>query len=280
MTLGEAADVKADLAIAATVKHAPTTQFLQEAAVSGLAGRELTLLKALLKEEEPQGALRPFVGALARCVFASRNSERVSQLLRLVVSSSYREALVEGILQTSSTTAKKPVKFKAEPEALAKLDESSRKKILPLITWPGKPGARPEPPVVPLTAAQQSRYEMGKTLFSGVCAACHQPHGMGLDGVAPPLVDSEWVLGTEQRLVRIVLHGLTGPISVKGKTYRLDMPPLGVFTDEQVASILTYIRREWEHTAGPVEPETVKAIRAASSGQHESWLPENLLKIK
>ena len=279
LSLGEAVDPKADIAIADVVKHAPNTKFIQDAAISSLAGRELTVLEALAKEELDTN-MRQFVSALARCVFASRHSEKVDRLLGIAVSSPYRDAVIEGISQTSSITAKKPVKFKSEPAVLAILDEATRKKVTALLMWPGKPGAKPEPPVVPLTVAQQARFEMGKTLFTGVCAACHQPHGMGLEGVAPPLVDSEWVLGSEQRIVRIVLHGLTGPISVKGRSYRLDMPPLGVFTDEQVASILTYIRREWEHTAAPVEPETVQAIRAATSDQHESWLPENLLKIK
>jgi mono/diheme cytochrome c family protein len=97
--------------------------------------------------------------------------------------------------------------------------------------------------------------------------------------LAPPLVDSEWVLGSEQRLTRIILHGLSGPIKVEGRTYSLDMPALGVFNDEQVAAILTYIRREWEHTADPVEPATVKAVRAANSARTEGWRQEELLKI-
>ena len=87
------------------------------------------------------------------------------------------------------------------------------------------------------------------------------------------------MLGPEQRLVRIVLHGLTGPLSVKGRTYRLDMPALSVFNDDQVASILTYIRREWEHNAAPVDPETVKAIRTATADRHEAWLGEQLIKV-
>jgi len=285
LTLGEASDQGADRAMAMLVKQAPGNLFIQDAALSGLAGRELDLLEHLLGDSGWQKSAAhtdKFLGALARCVFASRNSEQVDHLLALIVSSSRSASLIDGILQTASTTARKPVKFKREPSALAQLSmlaDSRAAKITTLMTWPGKPGAKPEPPVAPLTTAQVARFNMGKVLFGGVCAACHQPHGLGLEGVAPPLVDSEWVLGSEQRLARIVLHGLTGPLSVKGRSYRLDMPGLGVFNDEQVAAILTYIRREWEHTAAPVEPETVKAIRSAASDRHEAWLPENLLKI-
>ena len=289
LTLGEAADLKADLMMATLVKNAPDILFLRDAALSGLAGRELTLLEALVKDaawQSADAAAGKFLGSLARGALMSRKSGQVDRLLSLVAAlppkCAVQGALLDGMLVDASALERKPVKFLKEPVAWAAftaVDDARVAKAKALVTWPGKPGAKPEPPLVPLTAQQQARHEMGKVLFSGVCAGCHQPHGFGLDGVAPPLVDSEWVLGSEQRLVRLVLHGLSGPISVKGRSYRLDMPAMGVFTDDQVSGILTYIRREWEHTGAPVEPETVKAIRAATADRHEGWLPEDLLKI-
>ena len=79
--------------------------------------------------------------------------------------------------------------------------------------------------------------------------------------------------------MRIVLHGLHGPISVKGKPFQLDMPALGVFDDDQIAVILTFIRREWGHTANPVEPELVKTIRAETEKREEAWTEAELLKV-
>ena len=93
-----------------------------------------------------------------------------------------------------------------------------------------------------------------------------------MDGLAPPLVDSEWVLGSEQRLVRIVLHGLPGPLKVNGRSWHLDMPSMGMFDDEQIAGILTYIRREWDHGGAPVQPATVKKIRAETAKRQEAWI--------
>jgi mono/diheme cytochrome c family protein len=92
-------------------------------------------------------------------------------------------------------------------------------------------------------------------------------------------VESEWVLGSEQRLIRIVLHGVTGAIEVRGAKYRLDMPALGILDDDQVAEVLTYIRREWDHPAAPVAPATVKLIRAQESSRVDSWRVRDLLKI-
>ena len=153
------------------------------------------------------------------------------------------------------------------------------KKIADLLTWPGKPGAEPEIAVKPLTPEEQKRFDQGKELYLISCGACHQPHGQGQEGLAPPLVDAEWVVGSPQRLVRIVLHGLHGPINVKGKPFQLDMPALGVFDDDQIAAILTFVRREWGHTANPVEPELVKTIRAETEKREEAWTEPELLKI-
>lgn len=276
LTLGEAADKDADLAIAKLVQQAPENIFLLDAALSSVGGRELALLERLTEDPSSNGK---FISALARCVFVSRNSDEIERMLALAASSPKAPSMLEGILSAASMMARKPVKFKSEPDALKQIKDPRLAKLTMLMAWPGKPGMKPEPPLVPLTAAQQTRFETGRMLFNGVCAACHQPHGRGLEGVAPPLVDSEWVLGPEQRLVRIVLHGLTGPLSVNGRSYRLDMPALGAFNDEQVSGILTYIRRSWEHTAAPVEPETVKAIRAATAGRHEAWIGEQLREI-
>ncbi len=93
-------------------------------------------------------------------------------------------------------------------------------------------------------------------------------------------MDSEWVLGPDRVLARIALQGAHGKINVKGRDYSMDMPAFGgTFSDEQLASILTYIRRSWEHTASPVEPVTVKKIRAETAKHEEAWTEAELLKV-
>ncbi|MBT7535289.1 MAG: cytochrome c, partial [Verrucomicrobia bacterium] len=109
---------------------------------------------------------------------------------------------------------------------------------------------------------------------------CHQPHGLGQDGLAPPLKDSDWSTGSKERMIRIVLHGLQGPIEVHGKKWELIMPGLSVFDDEQIASIMTYVRREWGHTASPVDPSEVRSIRTQYPGREDMWTVKDLLKIQ
>ncbi|MBX7208610.1 MAG: HEAT repeat domain-containing protein [Verrucomicrobiaceae bacterium] len=289
LTLGEAADPQADQAITELVRMAPDTTYLRDAALSSLAGRELAVVRELLLDSRWTSAgahCTGFLRSLARCIFVSRRADDIDALIALASAqpgtAANAQALFNGMTDTGAVTTKFPVKFKAEPASVASLQKQDAKRaaaLTALMTWPGKPGALPEPPVVPLTAAQQARFDLGKTLFTSICAACHQLNGRGATGLAPPLVDSEWVLGSEQRLTRIMLHGLSGPISVQGLSYNLEMPAFGAFNDEQTAAILTYIRREWGHTAAPVEAATVKAIRDATSDRFESWLSEQLLKI-
>ncbi|MBI5775710.1 MAG: c-type cytochrome [Verrucomicrobia bacterium] len=294
LTLGQARDAKADAAMANLVRaHATGNKFLADAVVTGLFGRELELLETLSASKAwSQSAtnMDKFLGALARCVFAERKAERVERLLTLIAHQPKTQAkrqlaLLDGAMSAAAAT-RKPVKFAEEPPVLAELKKlggglvkTRVAKLDSSLVWPGKPGVPPEPVIPSLTAAQQARYDLGKELFTATCAACHQTHGLGLEGLAPPLADSEWVLGSEQRLIRIVLHGVSGPLKVKGASYSLDMPAMGVFDDEQTAAILTYIRREWENGAPPVEPTTVKQIRGAHASRTDAWRQEELLKV-
>jgi mono/diheme cytochrome c family protein len=148
------------------------------------------------------------------------------------------------------------------------------------MSWPNKPGDT-TPPLKPLTAAEQARYEEGRVLFSQICAQCHQPSGLGQEGLAPPLVDSEWVLGSHERLSRIVLNGVHGPIQIGKKTVELEMPGLGSLDDGQISSVLTYIRREWGHESSPIEPQEVAEVRKETAKRGElQWTMEELLAIK
>jgi mono/diheme cytochrome c family protein len=101
-----------------------------------------------------------------------------------------------------------------------------------------------------------------------------------MEGLAPPLVDSEWVLGPPDRLARIVLHGVTGPISVNGAVYKMEMPGLPTLSDEEIAGVLTYVRREWEHGADPIDEKMIAAVRKATKDRADLWTEKELLNAK
>jgi len=129
-----------------------------------------------------------------------------------------------------------------------------------------------------------ARMEAGKTVYMTVCFACHQPTGMGLPNMFPPLAQSDWVnVAKPDRMIRMVLHGFTGPITLNGKPFNTPaplMPPQGAaLTDQQIADVLTFVRASFGNTASAVSPDEVKAIREAEKARTAMWTEAELQKI-
>jgi len=117
----------------------------------------------------------------------------------------------------------------------------------------------------------------GQAVFESRCAACHQANGQGLPGAFPPLAGSEYVLGEEERVVRIVLHGLQGAVTVKGQTFNGAMPAWAdVMSDAEIAAVLTYIRSSWGNSAEAIAVEKVAQARAATAGRTTPWTAAEL----
>ncbi len=122
----------------------------------------------------------------------------------------------------------------------------------------------------------------GRKLYTQNCAACHQASGLGSAGQFPPLAGSDWVK-TEgaNRIIRLVLHGIQGPIKVNGLDYNNAMVPWkDVMSDQQVASVVSYVRRnkDWSHNFSGATAEQVKKIRDADKSRTAPWTAEELLK--
>ncbi len=116
---------------------------------------------------------------------------------------------------------------------------------------------------------------LGQRLYQTYCQTCHQADGLGRPGVYPPLRGTEWVTGDEGRLIRLVLHGVQGPMTIGGVTYNNLMPPQRFLSDDQIAAVLTFVRAEYGGGASAITPEAVAAVRAAST-QREPWLADTL----
>ena len=125
-----------------------------------------------------------------------------------------------------------------------------------------------------LKGDELASYNRGKALFAGeaVCFSCHGPDGSGVTALGPPLDGSEWVTGKPETLINIMLHGMTGPVTVAGQKYTptADMPSLGMnpmFTDQKIADVATYVRNEWSNKAPAVTPALVKKQREATKSR-------------
>lgn len=302
LTMGQLFEAQAEETIAKIVKAHTGNPVMRDAVLSGLGGRELELLRRLVADKEwatRSSDREQFLGALARCVTLQGRGERVNQLLGLIGAPAtpgwQQVAMLSGMPATPIAAKKgspaprvKTIRLPGEPPALAALakskDNSVRQalaKLDAILVWPGKAGVPPETPVRPLTAEEQARFANGRALYELSCAACHQPHGLGQEGVAPPLVDSEWVAGKSERLARIILQGVRGPLTVLGKKYDLEMPGLaGTFDDEQIAALVTFIRREWDHIYDPVDRGFIAKIRQETAKREDAWSEAELLKVK
>ncbi len=168
------------------------------------------------------------------------------------------------------------VRLSREPTSLAALaknpDELGPRAaaIMARVEWPGKPGAAA--PIPPLSATEQTRFNAGQEVYRNICQSCHQPDGRGQEKLAPSLVGSPLALAPAEVPVRILMNGKEGPIGL--------MPPVGsVLSDEQVAGVLTYIRREWGQDGSPVDPALVTSVRALTSTRTRPWTNAELQEI-
>jgi mono/diheme cytochrome c family protein/glucose/arabinose dehydrogenase len=164
------------------------------------------------------------------------------------------------------------LRLNREPTSLTGLGDSDALSsrvmaVLTRVSWPGKAGDAAAVP--PLTAEEQQRYDAGREVYRNICQACHQVDGRGQEKLAPSLIESDLALAPAEVPVRILLNGKEGTTGL--------MPPVGgALTDEQVASVLTYVRREWGNAGQPVDPAMVTALRALTSGRTRPWTDAEL----
>jgi mono/diheme cytochrome c family protein len=121
----------------------------------------------------------------------------------------------------------------------------------------------------------------GEALYTQRCSSCHQANGEGLAGVYPPLSGSEYATAANVGVpIRVLIHGIQGPITVKGAQFNSLMPAYGlgiVMSDAEVASVLTYVRSSWGNSASAVTAADVARVREESKG-HTGAITAELLK--
>jgi mono/diheme cytochrome c family protein/glucose/arabinose dehydrogenase len=149
------------------------------------------------------------------------------------------------------------------------------------LTFGGNPAARDF--VTKIGGAAPGLIHPGKPVYDALCLTCHQPNALGLPGVYPPLAGSEWVTGDSATLVKMLLHGLSGPITVKGDIFGsgnpIPMPPSGL-NDQQIADVLSYVRTTFGNTAPAIPAEEVRTLREKHKDRTGLWTVEELAPKK
>ena len=136
-----------------------------------------------------------------------------------------------------------------------------------------------------LSPEDQKLYELGAVVYQrhSHCGTCHLSNGQGNGIVYPSLVSSPWVNGSEDRLIKMAMHGMWGKITVHGKTYdpARGVPPMTAFRnllkDDELAAVLTFVRNSWGNNASTISADTVKRIREETIGRTTFWTPDDLL---
>jgi mono/diheme cytochrome c family protein/glucose/arabinose dehydrogenase len=297
-TLGELpADAKVE-ALANLLGKYGDDPITVDIAVSGLGGQERQMLTALLgRPSPPEDAIAMLAGAATR----ARDPATVQSLFALINEANrptpVRLAVIKGITLGLTGPGRGPgnavaggragggvpgvtvrrqatnlYELTSTPSELVRMSEGSgagsdeAKTLIALLSWPGKP---PPPAAPPLTAEEQKLFELGKGHYESTCAACHGPEGQGVDRVGAKLAGSAVVNSQNDAVTRVLINGKEGPVGL--------MPPLGAgMSDEDLAGVLTYIRRSFGNIATPIVPAAVKETRQAYSHRATPWTDAEL----
>lgn len=277
---------------------------LRHATISGLGGWELQFLRILLSDPQWQDR-RPgretLLEALASAVMSEGEPNKTGMLLTFVAGQksdhTWRQlSLLNGIMALAQNRGFEPIPLAAEPRSLQTLANSTNpqvreqsERIKKLFSWPGHQNeavVTSRNATRPVTPEEISVIAAGRLLFEQACAACHGLNGEGIRPLAPPLTNSDWIRGSENRLIRIALNGVAGPIHVDGIKYEPpltlpDMPAMHyLLNDTQIASVLSYVRSEWGDGAALLSPDQIAKIRSETKNRETPWTEEELLKIK
>ncbi len=275
------------------VAAAPGDPLIRQAVLSGLRGLELAAIDASLVADPPRDeAHESWLGQLASAAVlgAAADGQPLEPFLDRLHALSDGDWRKLALARGAASMLRRPgaVRFElaAEhallaPEALAAGSDLARalRGARRGITWPGDPspaGARP------LTPDEEALRAAGEALYLESCAACHGADGRGQPGLAPSLVGSPWLLDTDGWPIRIVLHGVAGPIRVGDEEWNLAMPGHAHdprFTDEAVAGLITHARRAWGNAGEPIPPAQVTAVREAEGERVAPWRADELLAL-
>jgi putative membrane-bound dehydrogenase-like protein len=249
--------VRSDVASAAAVvllsKPAVHSELLREATAAALRG--------------PDSFRAPFLAALS----TSPHAEQVIPLLA-------KELKLDSPRPPRLTLSSEPTPFLSllNSDALSTSARDTAATIAALLDWPGKTSATSKAITLrDLTPMEKTRFELGKSLYS-TCASCHGVDGKGQSGQAPAIAGSKRINGPEGVLIRIILHGVRGEYEVNGQSFTGEMPVPQITEDEELASVLTYVRRAFGNRADPISPETIAKLREETADRSGSWTHEEL----
>jgi mono/diheme cytochrome c family protein len=268
---------------------------IRDAVISSFQDQEFAFLQLLWKAphwQSHEAYKEIFLEMLATATMRKKDPQQLTSLLSMLDGKEqplgWRQKAVLTGLAMGGGNKLKPIKLNAAPEVFEKRFDKKEATSLAALSsffeWPGKTNKKNVSDQKSLLNDEQQRlFALGRQHYLTTCAGCHGNNGAGIKRFAPPLINSEWVLGDERRLALIVLHGMEGRVQVAGKVYDSPdilpvMPAHSTMDDAAITAILTYIRNEWGNRAGPIGKRTVGTTRNTSQGRVVPWKAEELKK--
>lgn len=127
------------------------------------------------------------------------------------------------------------------------------------------------------SAKEEEEEADGEKIYLYKCASCHLPDGKGIAGQFPPLDGSKIATGDPTVPIRIVMHGLSGPLVVEGKNYEGLMPGWGTqLSSAEIAAVLTHVRSEWSNSADEITTAQVEEVKAKVASRTTPWTAAEL----
>lgn len=126
---------------------------------------------------------------------------------------------------------------------------------LALTAWTSLSGFQKQPPFD--LKASMAR---GRETYITYCLSCHLDQGEGIEGIYPPLAKSDYLMADKNRAARQILYGVSGEMTVNGKTYTGEMTGVEL-TDQEVSDVMNYIRNSFGNKGGAMTPQQVAALR-------------------
>jgi mono/diheme cytochrome c family protein len=271
---------------------------LRAAALSGLRGRETPTLLQLseIRRGEAKGGppsltpeARVFASDVADAALRGGPASAVAlydAAARLLADDRPLADVVLGRVaarQKLDEPTPRPLDLDVEPRALttavaalpADAKRARLERVLAWTDWPQRPPASRPAAARPLTSEEKVRFERGGELF-GRCTPCHGRDGDGVGGMGPSLAASKRVDGPSRLLALPLLHGMEGTFALGTATYAGSMPKADLKDDDEIAAVLTYLRRSFGHVQPPVDAADVARVRAEFKDRSRPWTVSEL----
>ena len=258
----------------------------RSAAIASLMGREhealdLISLNATLKNDSPLN--RNTLAALVNQMLSEKRASTNLLLLEFATKQAKQHAWQSKVVVDTILAKQKNVQLRLsrKPSRYQGLFTSSSTDLYDsaltlntLLWWNGREDVKEFIPKR-VDKSIANLITRGKKVYN-ICKTCHQVNGFGLPPMYPPLVDSPFVLDDKNRLIKIMLHGLSGPLTRDGRMYDESMPPSPLQNDYDIAAVTTYIRQAWGNDASAITPTEIKSVREKYIGRRETWTVEEL----